>query len=126
MSWSPNPSLRGTLKLGSSGSNSLLGPQPLKPNPSGVLLVRNAKDKGVASETPKLQSRVQFFNCQGFGHVTSNCANNTLVIDRKESASEEEGIEKPIYKPNLDEFEDLDDDCLGNPNHLACIRATSF
>jgi hypothetical protein len=26
----------------------------LKPNPSGALLVRDAKDKGVASETPKV------------------------------------------------------------------------
>lgn len=40
--------------------------------------------------------------------------------------SEIEGIETLIYEPNLDEFEDLDDDCSGSPNHLGCIRATSF
>jgi len=42
------------------------------------------------------------------------------------SVSEEEGVEKLIYEPNLDEFRDLDDDCSGDPNHLGCIRATSF
>jgi hypothetical protein len=31
-----------------------------------------------------------------------------------------------IYEPNLDEFEDVDDDCLGNPTHLGCIRVTSL
>jgi hypothetical protein len=55
--------------------NSLLGPPPLKPNPNGAPLVRDDKDKGVASETHKTHSRVQCFKCLGFGHVASNCTN---------------------------------------------------
>ena len=39
-----------------------------------------------------------------------------LVINGQEYVSEEESPEKKIYEPNLDEFEDLDDDCWGNPN----------
>ena len=49
-----------------------------------------------------------------------------FIIDGKEHVSETEGIETLIYKLNLDEFEDLDDDCLASPNHLGCIWATSF
>jgi hypothetical protein len=62
----------------------------------------------VASETPKLHSRVQCFNCEGFSHVASNCSNKDLVIDGQGYASEEEGLDKKISKPNLDEFEDLE------------------
>jgi hypothetical protein len=39
--------------------------------------------------------------------------------------SEENGVETQICKPNPNEFEDLND-CSDNPNHLGCIRATSF
>jgi hypothetical protein len=40
--------------------------------------------------------------------VASNCSNKDLVIDGQGYASEEEGLDKKISKPNLDEFEDLE------------------
>lgn len=120
-----------TTKSQSPSNKSLLEPPPLKPNPSGASLARDGKGKGVASESHKMHSRVQCFKCQGFGHNASSV--NVLVMlpltvptrplsDRKEYGSEEEGIEK-WSEPNPDEFEVLDDDCLGNPNYLGCIRA---
>jgi hypothetical protein len=115
-----------TTKSQPSTNNFMLRPPSLKPNPNSAPLVKDNKGKGIASETPKLHSTVQCFKCQGFDHVASNCANKALVIDGQEYASKEEGLEKLIYEPNLNEFEDLDDDCLGDPNHLDCIRATSF
>jgi hypothetical protein len=33
-------------------------------------------------------------------------------------------LKKQIYEPNLDDFDNLDDDCLGDPNHLGCIQVT--
>jgi hypothetical protein len=29
-----------------------------------------------------------------------------------------------IYEPNPDEFENIDDECSGNPNHLGCFQVT--
>ena len=98
----------------------------MKPNPIGAPLVKDNKGKVIASENPKLNSSVQRLKCRGFGHSASNCANKALVINGPEYTNKEEGLGKLIYEPNLDEFEDLDDDCLGNPNHLGCIRATTF
>ena len=46
---------------------------------------------------------------------------NVLVIIGQEYASEEDSLKKLTYESNLDEFEDLDDDCSGDPNHLGCI-----
>ncbi|GLT62496.1 hypothetical protein SLA2020_351330 [Shorea laevis] len=112
-----------TTKSRCSGSDSLRGPPPLKPNPNGAPPIKDDKGKGVASETSKLRPRVQCFRCQGFGLVTSNCANKALVINGQEYMSEEEGLEKQIYEPNLDEFKYLDDDCLGDPNYLSCVES---
>jgi hypothetical protein len=125
MNWSPKANLRSALtprdtttKPQPLGSSSLLGRSLLKSNPNGLSLVKDNKGKGVSSETPKLNSRVQCFKCQGFGHVVSNSANKDLVIDGQEYVSEEEDHEKQIYEPNLDEFDYLDDDCASDPNFL--------
>ncbi|KAG6732889.1 hypothetical protein I3842_01G199200 [Carya illinoinensis] len=90
---------------------SLLGPPPSIPP------VQESKDKG--PEIPKTSSRLQCFNCKGYGHISSSCPSRALVIEEREGVVDEP-LEDQFYEPKLEEFRDLGDD---EDAFLGCIRA---
>jgi hypothetical protein len=91
-------------------SRSLLGPPP------SSFPARENKSKG--PEIPKTFSRLQCFNCKGFGHISSNCPSRALVIEEREDVIDRP-LEDQVYEPKLEEFDDLGDD---EETFLGCIR----
>ncbi|KAG6725272.1 hypothetical protein I3842_02G025100 [Carya illinoinensis] len=92
-----------------SSPKSLLGPPPSIP------LVQANKGKG--PEIPKTSSRLQCFNCKGFGHISSNSPSQALIIKEREGVVDEP-LEDQFYEPKLEEFGDLGDD---EDAFLGCI-----
>lgn len=92
-------------------AKSLLGPPP-----SNVLPALDNKDK--ASETSRTSSRLQCFNCKGFGHISSRCSSRALVIDERKDVVDET-LEDQVYEPNFEEFDDLGDN---KDTFLGCLR----
>ncbi|XP_035551732.1 uncharacterized protein LOC118349895 [Juglans regia] len=90
---------------------SLLGPPPSNVSPAW-------KNKGKGHEIPRTSSRLQCFKCKGFGHISSNCPSQTLVIEEHEGIVDEL-LEDQVYEPKLEEFGDLGDD---EDTFLGCIR----
>ncbi|KAF5481354.1 hypothetical protein F2P56_002012 [Juglans regia] len=78
-------------------SKSLLGPPPSNVSPHG---------------------KIRCFKCKGFGHISSNCPSQTLVIEEHEGTVDE-SLEDQVYEPKLEEFGDLGDD---EDAFLGCIR----
>ncbi|XP_022851801.1 uncharacterized protein LOC111373499 [Olea europaea var. sylvestris] len=107
-------------RVNSRPSVSSVSPPPIKsllgPSPSNVLHV--LENKGKAPEIPKTSSRMQCFNCKGFGHIASRCPSQALVIEEQKDVKGE-SLEDQVYEPKFEEFDDLDDidDTL-----LGCIR----
>ena len=117
MNWSLSPSLWGFSKrkthliLQPSGSIPLIvAPQP-KPNPGKVQVSRDNKGKGVASKPNNLNSQNKCFECQGLDHVAAECANKAFIIDGEQEGDEDD-LGEQIYEPKLDEFHDIDEECI--------------
>ena len=54
-----------------------------------------------------------------FGHNSSSCLNKTLFIKEQEDMSEEDNCDDKVYEPNLDDFQDLNED--DESNLLRCV-----
>ncbi|XP_038985543.1 uncharacterized protein LOC120111737 [Phoenix dactylifera] len=107
-----------------SGPRPPVGSVPPKPFSSPPIQNRDIKGKEILGEPPKTSSRIQCFKCQGFGHVASQCANQTLVIDAHEQKDDIDNLEEQIYEPNLDDIQDVEDEPEEESHTLGCIRPT--
>jgi len=101
-----------------------LGAPPRKPNPLSSHIPREDKGKGIFHEAPKITSRIQCFKCQGFDHISSSCPNKAMFIKRQEDMGEEDNYDDKVYEPNLDDFQDLNDE-EDKSNLLGCVRSIS-
>ena len=102
-----------------------MGSPPRKPNPLASQIPRDDKGKDIFHEAPKITSRIQFFMCQGFGHVSSSCLNRILIIKGQEDMGEEDNCDDKVYEPNPDDFQDLNDE-EDESNLLGCVRSISL
>lgn len=92
---------------------SILGPPPSNTTPA-------SDSKGRGSEVSRTSSRLQCFNCKGFGHIASKFPSRALVLDEREDIVVEP-LEDQVYEPKLEEFEDLED---SEDTFLGCIQAS--
>ncbi|XP_022867746.1 uncharacterized protein LOC111387423 [Olea europaea var. sylvestris] len=92
---------------------SILGPPPSNTTPA-------SDSKGRGSEVSRTSSRLQCFNCKGFGHIASKCPSRALVLDEREDIVVKP-LEDQVYEPKLEEFEDLED---SEDSFLGCIQAS--
>ncbi|XP_022891965.1 uncharacterized protein LOC111406828 [Olea europaea var. sylvestris] len=93
--------------------NSILGLPPSNTTPT-------SDSKGRGSEVSRTSSRVQCFNCKGFGHISSKCPSRALVMEEPEGIVDEP-LEDQVYEPKLEEFDDLED---SEDTFLGCIQAS--
>ncbi|XP_022856383.1 uncharacterized protein LOC111377500 [Olea europaea var. sylvestris] len=92
---------------------SILGPPPPNPTPT-------SDSKGRGSEVSRTPSRLQCFNCKGFGHIASKCPSRALVLEEREGIVDEP-LEDQVYEPKLEEYDDLED---SEDTFLDCIQAS--
>ncbi|XP_022849921.1 uncharacterized protein LOC111372015 [Olea europaea var. sylvestris] len=92
---------------------SILGPPPSNTTPT-------SDSKGRGSEVSRTSSRLQCFNCMGFGHIASKCPSRALVLEEREGIVDEP-LEDQVYEPKLEEFDDLED---SEDTFLGCIQAS--
>ena len=58
----------------------------------------------------KVSSRVKCTNCLGFDHISLDCTFEPLVIQKCKDIGKEEDCSVKVYEPNLEDFNDLDDE----------------
>ncbi|XP_022847654.1 uncharacterized protein LOC111370198 [Olea europaea var. sylvestris] len=90
----------------------------LGPPPSNTTLTLDSKGRG--SELSRTSSRLQCFNCKGFGHISSKCPSRALVMEEHEGIVDEP-LEDQVYEPKLEEFDVLED---SEDTFLGCIQAS--
>ena len=77
----------------------------------------------MVNDPSRLGYRLQYFKCNGVGHIAARCPSRTLVI--QEDDEKVEDVEELVYDPNVEETQDVEAEWEDNPSYLACIRAIS-
>ena len=77
----------------------------------------------MVNDPSRLGYRLQYFKCNGVGHIAARCPSRTLVI--QEDDENVEDVEKLVYDPNVEETQDVEAEWEDDPSYLACIRAIS-
>ena len=104
------PTLGTTLGLRTLASQTLAGPslpranllRALRASNQRVLLVQNQSpsERRTASEPAKVNPRTQYYKCQGYGHLASQCPSQTKILLVKfsiEDVEEEGDVEVAVH-----------------------------
>ncbi|GFS30384.1 hypothetical protein Acr_00g0011600 [Actinidia rufa] len=95
---------------------------PSRPVPNTAPLLRDGKEKGILAESPGMKSTLQCYKCQDFGHKAANCGNRTLFVNSQGQNYEGDDIEEQLYKPDLENLPESDEDCEGGDVTLGVVR----
>ena len=71
-------------------------------------------------ESLGMNSRLQCYKCQGFGHIAAKCGNRTLFVDSQDQGHEGDDIEEQLYEPNLENRHKSD--CAEGDTTLGFVR----
>ena len=93
---------------------------PLRSTP----IEKEDKGKCVVNEPSRLGSCLQFFKCNGVGHIAIRCPSRTLIIQKDDEKVED--VEELVYDPNVEGTQDIEAEWEDDPSYLACIRAISL